>query len=245
MLRNFWSVLDMTTSTTKRALVVRGGWTGHEPVETTDSFLPFLKEAGYEVRVEETTAVYADAEYLAGVDVVVQTNTMSTIEQDELRGLIAAVRAGTGLAGWHGGIADSYRNSWDYLQLIGGQFAAHPPKAVPEELAGEAADNFLPYTVDIVPERADHPIVAGISDFELTTEQYWVLSDDYNDVLATTTLAARDFDAWHRPVTCPAIWTRQWGEGRIFVSTPGHDLAVVQDPNVRTIIERGILWASR
>jgi uncharacterized protein len=235
----------MTTTSDKHALIVRGGWTGHEPVETTDSFLPFLAEHGYEVRVEETTAVYADADYLAGVDVIVQTVTMSTIEAEELSGLIAAVAAGTGLAGWHGGIADSFRNSSDYLQLIGGQFATHPPRAPRSELAGEAADNFLRHTIDIVPERADHPIVAGISDFELTTEQYWVLSDEYNDVLATTTLAARDFDPWHRPVTCPAVWTRQWGEGRVFVSTPGHELAVVADPNVRTIIERGILWASR
>lgn len=235
----------MTTSTKKHALIVRGGWTGHQPVETTDSFIPFLTEHGYDVRVEDSTAVYADADYLATVDVVVQTNTMNTIEGAELGGLIAAVRGGTGLAGWHGGIADSYRNSSDYLQLIGGQFATHPARAPRAELAGDASDNFLRYTIDIVPERADHPIVAGISDFELTTEQYWVLSDDYNDVLATTTIAARDFDAWHRPVTSPAIWTRQWGEGRIFVSTPGHDLAVVDDPNVRTIIERGILWASR
>ncbi|MCP2267017.1 ThuA domain-containing protein [Promicromonospora thailandica] len=233
------------TATSKQALVVRGGWTGHEPVETTDAFVPYLTGQGYDVRIEESTAVYADTGYLAGVDVIVQTNTMSTIEPDELRGLIAAVAAGTGLAGWHGGIADSYRNSSDYLQLIGGQFAAHPPKAPREELAGEASDNFVRYTVDIVPERADHPIVAGLDSFELTTEQYWVLSDEYNDVLATTTLPARDFDPWHRPVTCPAVWTRQWGQGRVFVSTPGHELAVVQDPNVRTIIERGILWASR
>jgi len=235
----------MTTSKTKRALIVRGGWDGHQPVETTDSFLPFLGEHGYEVRVEDETTVYTDSEYMAGVDVVVQTNTMNTIEGEELRGLIAAVAGGTGLAGWHGGIADSYRNSSEYLQLIGGQFAAHPAKAAPGELAGDASDNFVRYTIDIVSDRVDHPIVAGITDFELTTEQYWVLSDDYNDVLATTTLAARDFDPWHRPITCPAVWTRQWGEGRVFVSTPGHNLAVVDDPNVRTIIERGILWASR
>ncbi len=235
----------MTTSKTKQALIVRGGWDGHQPVETTDSFLPFLGEHGYDVRIEDETTVYTDSEYMAGVDVVIQTNTMNTIAGDELRGLIAAVQGGAGLAGWHGGIADSYRNSSEYLQLIGGQFAAHPAKAAPDELAGDATDNFVRYTVDIVSERADHPIVAGITDFELTTEQYWVLSDDYNDVLATTTLAARDFDPWHRPITCPAVWTRQWGEGRVFVSTPGHNLAVVDDPNVRTIIERGILWASR
>lgn len=235
----------MTDRRQRRALVVRGGWDGHQPVETTDSFVPFLTENGYEVHVEDETTVYADADYMAGVDVVVQTVTMSTIADDELRGLTTAVRAGTGLAGWHGGIADSYRSSSDYLHLIGGQFATHPAKASREELPGDGTDCFVRYTVDIVPEKADHPIVAGISDFELTTEQYWVLTDEYNDVLATTTIAAPDYHPWHRPVTCPAVWTRQWGDGRVFVSTPGHNLDVVNDPNVRTIIERGILWASR
>jgi type 1 glutamine amidotransferase len=235
----------MTDQRQRHALVVRGGWDGHQPVETTESFVPFLVEQGYDVRVEDTTAVYADAASMAGVDVVVQTVTMSTISSEELQGLTAAVRNGTGLAGWHGGIADSYRNSSDYLHLIGGQFATHPAKAPRDELPGDGTDCFVRYTVEIVPDKADHPIVAGIGDFELTTEQYWVLTDEYNDVLATTTIAATDFHPWHRPVTCPAVWTRLWGDGRVFVSTPGHSLDVVADPNVRTIIERGILWASR
>lgn len=233
------------SETGRTALVVRGGWDGHEPVQTTDSFIPFLTDHGYQVRVEDSTKVYADADSMATVDLVVQVMTMSTIEPDELKGLRAAVAAGTGLAGWHGGIADSYRNSADYLQLIGGQFAHHQAKARPEDLKGEATDNFVRYTVNIVPEQAEHPIVAGISDFELETEQYWVLSDDYNDVLATTTIPARDFDAWHRPITCPAIWTRAWGQGKVFVCTPGHQLSVVDDPSVRTIIERGLLWVTR
>jgi uncharacterized protein len=227
------------------ALIVRGGWEGHEPVQTTDSFIPFLTENNYQVRVEDSTKVYSDADYLATVDLIVQVVTMSTIENDELAGLRTAVANGTGLAGWHGGIADSYRNSADYLQLIGGQFAHHQAKGRPEELKGNGTDNFVRYTVDIVPEQRDHPIVAGIEDFELETEQYWVLSDDYNDVLATTTIGARDFDNWHRPITCPAIWTRQWGNGKIFVSTPGHQLSVVDNPSVRKIIERGMLWVTR
>jgi type 1 glutamine amidotransferase len=227
------------------ALIVRGGWDGHEPVQTTDSFIPFLTDHGYDIRVEESTKVYADADYMATVDLIVQVVTMSTIEADEVKGLRAAIAAGTGMAGWHGGIADSYRNNADYLQLIGGQFAHHQAKGRPEELKGEAADNFVRYTVNIVPEQAEHPIVAGISDFELETEQYWVLSDDYNDVLATTTIPAREFDAWHRPITCPAIWTRQWGQGKIFVCTPGHQLTVVDEPPVRKIIERGLLWVTR
>lgn len=228
----------------KQALIVRGGWDGHEPVQTTDSVIPFLQGEGFEVRVEEGTAVYADAEIMAAVDLVVQVNTMNTIADAELSGLIAAVVAGTGLAGWHGGIADSYRNSADYLQLIGGQFAHHA--AVPkEERTGEQSDHYLDFTVGIVPERRDHPIVSGIEDFRLHTEQYWVLSDAYNDVLATTEIVHRDFDAWHHPFTTPVVWTRLWGAGRIFVCTAGHKLEVLDEPPVRTIVERGLLWASR
>lgn len=231
--------------TARTALVVRGGWPGHQPVETTDAIIPFLEANGFRVRVEDSTAVYADAEAMAATDVVIQSVTMSDIADEEVRGLVAAVAAGTGLAGWHGGIVDSFRAHPEYLLLTGGQFAVHPPRARAEELVGDHTDNAIDYTVDIVPERADHPIVAGLASFPLTSEQYWVLSDSHNDVLATTTLAARDFDAWQEPVTVPAVWTRTWGAGRVVVATPGHDLAVVTDPNVRAIIERGILWASR
>ncbi len=223
------------------ALIVRGGWEGHRPVEATDLFVPFLKDSGYTVRVEGSTEVYADADVMAGTDLVVQCITMSTITADQLAGLSTAVRNGTGLTGWHGGIADSFRNSSDYLQLIGGQFVSHPGKE-PCERRGDETDNFLPYTVNIT---ADHPVTAGIADFDLTTEQYWVLHDDLIDVLATTTHPARPWQPWHRPVTSPAIWTRRWGAGRIVVTTPGHSLDVLANVNVRTVIERGMVWATR
>jgi type 1 glutamine amidotransferase len=228
----------------RKALVVRGGWDGHMPVETTGLFIPFLEENGFEVRVEEGSAVYADADVMAATDLIVQANTMTTIEPEEMAGLRAAVIAGTGMAGWHGGIADSYRNTADYLHMIGGQFAHHAGKD-PAERTGEQSDNYIPYTVEMTELGRTHEITQGIADFDLVTEQYWVLSDEYNDVLATTTQTVRPWDPWHRPVTAPAIWTRQWGEGRIFVSAPGHRIEVVEDPNVRTIIERGLLWAAR
>ena len=236
----------MPSTTTRSALVVRGGWDGHSPVEATDRFIPYLADQGFHVQVEDDPQIYADADLMARTDLVLQCNTMNTISKEALAGLMTAVAAGTGFGGWHGGIADSYRNSSDYLHLVGGQFACHPPKE-PHELDpdGGAANNFLHYTVNIVPEAAEHPIVAGIEDFELFTEQYWVLSDDYIDVLATTTLRARECDPWHRPVTSPAIWTRAWGQGRIFVATPGHSPDILDHPSVRTVVERGLLWASR
>ncbi|GAB6903870.1 ThuA domain-containing protein [Kineosporia succinea] len=229
---------------TKRALIVRGGWEGHEPVKATELFIPFLEASGYAITVSDGPAVYADAGVMGRIDLVVQCVTMSVITKDEVAGLRAAVAAGTGLAGWHGGIADSYRESADYLQLVGGQFACHPGRH-PDERAGGPEDNFIPYRVDVLPAAADHPVTDGIGSFDLVTEQYWVLSDDYNDVLATTTLAAQPYSEWTRPVTSPAVWTRRWGSGRVFVSTPGHSVDVLETPVVRTLVERGMLWASR
>jgi type 1 glutamine amidotransferase len=224
--------------------MVRGGWDGHEPEQTTDFFVPFLERNGFDVRRESSPAIYRDAEFMDTVDLIVQINTMSTIEDEEFAGLERAILNGTGFAGWHGGIADAYRNNADYLHMVGGQFAHHAGKA-PDERIGEQSDNYIPYTVHITALGATHSITAGIADFDLVTEQYWVLSDEYNDVLATTTQEVRPWDAWHRPVTAPAVWVREWGNGRIFVSAPGHKLEVVQDANVRTIIERGLLWAAR
>ncbi len=236
--------VTVSETDSRRALVVRGGWDGHQPVEATNLFLPFLHEHFDEVRVEESTAVYADTDYLETVDLIVQSVTMSTIADDEFRGLQSAVVAGAGFAGWHGGIADSFRNNSDYLHLVGGQFATHPGKA-PGERTGTPADNYVSYTVSITEVGATHPITAGVRDFELTTEQYWVLHDDYNDVLATTTQKVRPWDPFHREVTSPAIWTRQWGEGRVFVATPGHQVAILEQDPIRSIIERGLLWAAR
>ena len=229
---------------TRHALVVRGGWEGHQPVAATERFLPFLRENGFDVRVEESTAVYADAEAMAETDLIVQSVTMSTIERAELAGLRDAIEAGTGFTGWHGGIADSFRASSDYLQLVGGQFATHPAVG-PGETRLEGEENFRDYTVNITDLGRTHPITAGLDDFDLHTEQYWVLVDDLNDVLATTTHPAEDWQPWHRPHTSPAVWTREWGRGRIVVTTPGHSLDVLDHRSVRTIIERGMLWAAR
>ncbi|GAA2513986.1 ThuA domain-containing protein [Streptomyces levis] len=230
--------------TQKRALVVRGGWEGHEPVKATELFLPFLRDNGYAVRVEESTDVYADTAEMARTDLVVQCVTMSQITPEEVAGLSSAVVAGTGFTGWHGGIADSFRASAEYLHLVGGQFATHPGRE-PCERRGEAADNFRPHTIAVTEAGRTHPVTAGVEDFELHTEQYWVLHDDLVDVLATTTHPVRAWEPWHRPVTSPAVWTRHWGAGRIVVTTPGHSLDVLEHPQVRTIIERGMLWATR
>lgn len=230
--------------TSRNALIVRGGWEGHFPVETTEMFLPFLREHGFEVRVEDSPRVYADAEVMADIDLVVQATTMSEADRESVDGLRRAVAAGTGLAGWHGGIVDSYRGSADYLQLVGGQFASHPATD-PGERVGDATDVFVDHRIEFTPLGRTHEITRDLDDIALHTEQYWVLHDDLNDVLATTTHPVRPHEPWHRPIVSPAVWTREWGAGRVFVATPGHDPGVLADPTVRTIVERGLLWATR
>ena len=223
----------MDVARTRQALVVRGGWEGHHPVEATDRFIPLLKEHGFAVEVHDSPEVYADADTLAAIDLVVQCYTQGVATDEQVLGLSAAVAAGTGLAGWHGGIVDSFRGSPDYLHLTGGQWAAHP-------------GDFVDYDVEVVPEKAGHELVMGLQPrWTLHTEQYWVLTDELNDVLATTTFAVRDDTPWREPLTSPAVWTRQWGKGRVFVSTIGHKLDDLDHPDVRTLTERGLLWASR
>ncbi|MFI6345764.1 ThuA domain-containing protein [Streptomyces sp. NPDC050560] len=218
------------TSSARRALVVRGGWEGHHPVTTTDSFLPFLEREGFTVQVSDSLDSYLDAELLAATDLVVQCWTMGALAPEATAGLAAAVRAGTGLAGWHGGIVDSFRGDVDYHQLTGGQFLMHP-------------HGIHEHGVTIVPGRADHPVVKGLGDFRVTTEKYWMLTDPLIDTLATTTFPAED--TRDREVVMPAVWTRNWGAGRVFVSAIGHRPSDFDVPEVRTLTERGLLWASR
>jgi hypothetical protein len=222
----------MPDVTPRRALVVRGGWEGHSPVEATERFIPFLEENGFSVDVHEGPEVYGDADLVAATDLVVQCFTQGEATDEQVTNLSNAVRGGTGLAGWHGGIVDSFRGSPDYLHMTGGQWAAHP-------------GGFVDYEVEVVPERAGHPIVAGLDRWKHHTEQYWCLTDDLNDVLATTRFEATPQTPWRDDLVVPAVWTRQWGAGRVFVSTIGHHLADLDVPEVRTLTERGLLWAAR
>ena len=97
----------MTTG--KRALVVRGGWDGHQPVEATDLFIPYLSGLGYHVDVEDSPKIYADADYMAGVDLIMQCMTMSTIEPEEVAGLRAAVASVAAVGRPMGGLGHQHQ----------------------------------------------------------------------------------------------------------------------------------------
>jgi type 1 glutamine amidotransferase len=216
----------------RRALVVRGGWAGHAPVEATELFLPGLAEAGFAVTIAEDLEVYRDAELLARTDLIVQCWSMGTLTKQQSAGLVAAVHAGTGFAGWHGGLVATFIDDPDYLRMVGGLFLFHP-------------EQFIEYQVTIEPARRNHPIVAGLPDFTVRSEQYWMLTDSLDDTLASTVVRPDDGGHDGPPVTMPVVWTRHWGSGKVFFSAIGHRVADLADPVVRELTLRGLVWASR
>jgi len=190
----------------KKALYVWGGWEGHEPEQCRDVFVPILRAEGFDVEVLDTLDVYLDQEKMHGVDLIVQAWTMGKITGEQQKGLADAVSSGVGLAGWHGGLGDSFRENTDYQFMIGGQWVAHP-------------GGVTKYQVDII----DHedPITAGLNDFWVESEQYYMHVDPSNEVLATTTFRG-DIIPWIDGVVMPVVWKRTWGQGRVFYCSLGH-----------------------
>jgi len=177
------------------------------------------------------------------IDLIIQC-IESEIDESSVNGLAQAVASGTGFIGWHGGVLVGFTQSESYYQLIGAKFVAHPGK--PEEMrTGREDDYFIRHTIEFTDLGKEDEITRGFPNFELTTEQYWLLADSYMKVLATTTQQSNDGDPWKSAVTSPAIWTRQWGEGRIFICSPGHNLEVVSHLIIAQIIRNGAIWATR
>jgi type 1 glutamine amidotransferase len=213
----------------KRALFTWGGWEGHEPEACATHFAQQLRDHNYDVTVVDSLEPYDDLDSLKRYDLICQTWTMSEITDQREQNLLAAVQAGTGFAGWHGGMGDSFRANPNYQFMVGGQWVAHP---------GDIID----YTVNIT--RPDDPIMEGLSDFAMRSEQYYMHVDPGNEVLAATTFDGSRM-AWLEGTVMPVVWKRRWGEGKIFYSALGHVISDFEVVEATTLTTRGLIWATR
>ena len=213
-----------------KAIFVYGGWDGHAPERFRDLIVPWLEAEGFDVSVSNSLDIYTDAELMAEVDLIVQLWTQGTITREQLVPLLEAVEGGVGLAGWHGGLGDAFHDSQRYEYMVGGQWVEHP------------GNDGVRYRVNIV----DHedPVTAGLDDFDVVSEQYYMHVDPNNKVLATTTFAS-DFEPWVKGATMPVAWKKVYGKGRVFYIALGHQPEVYDVPEAFTMLKRGILWASR
>lgn len=217
------------TDRTKRALIVAGGWEGHEPRQCASLFAGVLRQDGFEVEISGSLDTYLDAAALHQTDLIVPIWTMSTITPEQERGLLDAVAGGTGIAGWHGGMADAFRGNPAYQFMVGGQWVAHP-------------GNIIDYTVQIA--NHDDPITAGLADFAMHSEQYYLHVDPSNEVLATTTFSG-EYAPWIAGCVMPVAWKRRYGEGRVFYCSLGHLAADFAVAEARELVRRGMRWAAR
>lgn len=211
-----------------RALFLWGGMEFHEPCETSTRFANLLEQRGYVVDVTSDTTRLDDADALRDFDLIVICMTMGEINDQQETNLLSAVKAGSGLAGWHGGLGDTFRGRPNFQYAVGGQWVAHP---------GDISS----YEVKIT---SDNEITRGIADFRMHSEQYYMHVDPAINVLASTTFSG-DHDSWIDRVTMPVAWTKSYGNGRVFYCSLGHVDADFDVPEAAQLVEQGLVWATR
>jgi type 1 glutamine amidotransferase len=223
-----WSRKKDTRLQGKQVLFVYGGWKGHEPVKCRDLFVPWMESEGARVTLSENLDVYTDKDLMSRQDLIIQIFTMSTIAKEQEKGLLEAVQEGTGLAGWHGGLGDAFRQNVKYQFMVGGQWVAHP-------------GGVIDYEVNITNHKDG--VTSGLKDFKMHSEQYYMHVDPNVKVLATTTFSAEHAD-WIDGATMPVVWKKAYGKGRVFYTSLGHVVADFEVPEALEIMKRGIRWAS-
>jgi type 1 glutamine amidotransferase len=217
---------------TRKALIVQGGWDGHQPKEVAEIFRNLLAKENFQVEVSDTLDAFLDADKIKSLDLIVPVWTMGKISREQLSPVLAAVEAGAGIAGCHGGMCDSFREATEWQFLTGGQWVAHP------------GNDGVAYRVNMGPIKS--PITEGISDFDVKSEQYYMHVDPAVKVLATTgfpTAAGPHSTNGH--VEMPVVWTKTYGKGRVFYNSLGHQANIVSMPPVLELMRRGFLWAAR
>jgi len=212
----------------KKVLLTYGGWEGHEPEKCRDIFVPWMESEGAEVFVYDHVDCYADSVLMSKIDLVVQVFTQGKISGEAEKGLLNAIKRGVGIAGWHGGLADSFRNNTEFQYMVGGQWVSHP-------------GNIRPYDVKIT-DKTD-PVTKGLNDFHMESEQYYMHVDPNVKVLATTKYDGNP-DPWIKGAVIPVVWKKTYGNGRVFYSSLAHVAKDFDVPEALEITKRGIRWAS-
>lgn len=213
----------------RKILFTHGGWDGHEPDKYVEWLTPWMKDAGAEVILSDTLDPYTDESLMKSIDLVIQIFTMSQISNEQQAGLLKAVREnGTGIAGWHGGLCDAFRNNPPYQYMTGGQWVEHP-------------GGVIDYTVEITNHR--DAVTKGLKGFPMHSEQYFMHVDPNVKVLATTTFNG-EINSWIDGCVMPVAWKKMYGKGRIFYTSLGHNLDhLTAHADAVELFRRGIRWA--
>jgi type 1 glutamine amidotransferase len=217
----------------KTALVVWGGWLGHQPEEVAELYRSVLTAEGFDVEVSDSLEAFGDKEKLMSLDLIAPNWTMGQIDKELAQNVLSAVQSGVGIAGTHGGMCDAFRNNVDWQFMTGGNWVAHP------------GNDGVEYVVNV--KQSSSPLLEGIDDFTVLSEQYYMHVDPAVEVLATTRFPNPNVPGPHttnKSVDMPVVWTKRWGAGRVFYCTLGHQANIIDMPQVKEIMRRGFLWTA-
>ncbi|HRK20813.1 MAG TPA: ThuA domain-containing protein [Fimbriimonadaceae bacterium] len=219
----------------RKALIVWGGWDGHEPEQVAGLFHDLLKGEGFDVEVSNDMDSFKKADQDPDLKLIVPIITMSKIAHDQREPVTRAVsELGLGIAGCHGGMCDAFREDTEWQFMTGGQWVSHP------------GNDGVRYTVNFDRTKSS-PITEGLADFEVESEQYYLHTDPGNVVLATCDFPTPGVDGPHvqNPCKMPQVWTKMYGKGRVFYNALGHNLAVFNAETPRELMRRGFVWAAK
>ncbi len=197
-----------------------------EMSETTREIL--VNSGKFDVKISEDPLILESATALKNYDAIVFT--IYSAKLTELPGqaqenLLNYVKEGKGFFVQH--LASASFPKWEeFGKLCGRKWvmgaSGHGPRAV--------------FQANIVDKQ--HPITAGLADFEVDDELYAKLQGDAKiQVLVTA-----DSD-WSKK-TEPLVFVQNYGKGRVVHNAFGHDRKALMTPNVQKIIARGTEWAA-
>lgn len=219
----------------RKALIVWGGWDGHEPDKVARFFDEILRGEGFETEVETSLDAFVGADERDDLSLIIPIYTMSTITAEQMWPVIRAVSEnGVGIAGCHGGMCDAFRQETEWHFMTGSQWVAHP------------GNDGVRYMVKIDRDNP-HEITDGLPDFEVVSEQYYLHVDPGVNTLAFTEFPHPGVDGPHtqNPCRMPQVYTKMYGKGRVFYNALGHHCDVLEAPVPRELMRRGFLWAAK
>jgi type 1 glutamine amidotransferase len=162
---------------------------------------------------------------LAAYDVLLNFSTGLDPTPEQVDALLAAVRGGAGFVGLHAATA-TFLGYPDYLRMVGGRFRRHDP-----------IKRFTIHFVD-----TDHPITAGLEDYDHEDELYELTADvvdRQNDV------PLKDVRVLAEAEGHPMVYVKAFGAGRVVYLASGHDRRSLGQPTYATLFTRAVAWAAR
>ncbi len=210
-------------------LVVTGFDVGaHDWRGTTHQTVEILEDSGrFNVKVCEDIGIFESSSLDQYDAVVLNYGFWKQPEPSEgaKAGLLKYVAGGKGLVPLH--FSCSSFQDWDeYQKLIGRTWkkgvGGHGPRGK--------------FTVKI--GKADHPISAGLKDFEADDELYAKLSGD-----AEIEVLASAYSDWSDKVE-PIVYVKPYGKGRVVHNVLGHDHRARENASFQSLLRRGVEWAA-